>query len=218
MPLQNRVTPEGDIVATPARGAMFGNRGGCFHHPDQTLRRRHWASRQWICCVLVFKNRRRRPLMQPGRYTELFFLDEATAFAAGHRPCFECRRDAAVDFAGRWAGATALPDRPPAPLMDAVLHAERLDTAGGKRTQRMPLAALPAGVFVRWQGSPHLVGWDRLARWSFAGYGEPIERPRSGDVDLLTPPTIAAIISAGYRPKLHASAAGMLACDSKTGG
>jgi hypothetical protein len=101
MPLQNRVTPSGEIIATPHRGLMMGNRGGCFHRPDQTLKARRWANRQWIACLLEFKDRRRQ-LMQPNRYTELFFLDEATALAAGHRPCFECRRASAVRFAELW--------------------------------------------------------------------------------------------------------------------
>ena len=98
MPLQNRVTPEGEIIATPHRGLMMGNRGGCFHLPDRTLGARRWATRQWIACVLEFKGRHRAAMMQPNRYTELFFLDEATALAAGHRPCFECRRRDAERF------------------------------------------------------------------------------------------------------------------------
>ena len=101
MPLQNRVTPEGDIIATPARGTMMGNRGGAFHTPEQTLGPRRWRTKAWICCVLEFKGRH-RAVMQPNRYTELFFLDEATALAAGHRPCFECRRRDALRFAEAW--------------------------------------------------------------------------------------------------------------------
>src|SRR5262249_48070514 len=102
MPLQNRVTPEGDIIATPHRGLMMGNRGGVVHLPDPTPGTRRWASRQWIACVLQFKGRQRE-VMQPNGYTELFFLDEATALAAGHRPCFECRRGEAEHFAELWA-------------------------------------------------------------------------------------------------------------------
>jgi len=102
MPLQNRVTPEGEIIATPHRGLMLGNRGGAFHLPDRTLGHRRWATRQWIACVLEFKGRHRVAMMQPNRYTELFFLDEATALAAGHRPCFECRRRDAEHFAALW--------------------------------------------------------------------------------------------------------------------
>ena len=103
MPLQNRVRPDGEIIATPHRGLLLGNRGGAFHLPDRTLGTRRWASRQWIACVLEFKGRHRAAMMQPNRYTELFFLDEATALAAGHRPCFECRRRDAERFAALWA-------------------------------------------------------------------------------------------------------------------
>ena len=109
MPLQNRVTPEGEIIATPHRGLMMGNRGGCFHLPDRTLGSRRWATRQWIACVLEFKGRHRQAMMQPNRYTELFFLDEATALAAGHRPCFECRRRDAERFAALWAETRGWP-------------------------------------------------------------------------------------------------------------
>src|SRR6185437_4847604 len=116
MPLQNRVDPFGNLFAAPARGTLMGNRGGRFHTGDRTLTTRRWASRQWICCVLDFKNRQRDVW---GRfYTELFFLDEVTAFAAGHRPCFECRRKDAEDFAGRWQAAFKLRAPPRAPEMD----------------------------------------------------------------------------------------------------
>src|SRR3954462_1185126 len=125
MPLQNRVTPLGELVADPARGTLFGNRGGKFHRDNRTLGARRWASRQWICCVLDFKGRQRDVW---GRYyTELFFLDEPTAFAAGHRPCFECRREEATAFASAWAKAAHEKKRPSAPEMDIVLQDERLD-------------------------------------------------------------------------------------------
>ncbi|MET0192678.1 MAG: hypothetical protein ABW200_04810, partial [Hyphomicrobiaceae bacterium] len=120
MPLQNRVTPAGEIIATPHRGLMMGNRGGCFHRPDQTLKARRWATRQWIACLLDFKGRRRQ-LMQPNRYTELFFLDEATALAAGHRPCFECRRASATCFAELWSKVQRLPKPSRATDMDTIL-------------------------------------------------------------------------------------------------
>src|SRR4249919_3303351 len=141
MPLQNRVTPEGDIIATPHRGLMMGNRGGAFHLPDRTIGHRRWASRQWIACVLEFKGRHRAVMMQPNRYTELFFLDEATALAAGHRPCFECRRRDAETFAGFWQEAFKRPKRPRADEMDLVLHAERLN-GRGKRMNRYKLDEL----------------------------------------------------------------------------
>src|SRR5271154_4967101 len=125
MPLQNRVSPHGELFASPARGSLFGNRGGRFHTDARTLTARRWASRQWICCVLDFKNRRRNVW---GRYyTELFFLDEVTALAAGHRPCFECCRKDANEFAALWQTAKKLDAPPYAPEIDEVLHRERLD-------------------------------------------------------------------------------------------
>src|SRR5215510_5847359 len=135
MPLQNRVTPEGEIIATRHRGLMMGNRGGAFHLPDKTLAPRRWATRQWIACVLEFKGRHRE-VMQPNRYTELFFLDEATALAAGHRPCFECRRADAERFADLWAKIQNGDERARAPAMDEVLHAERVDRDRKKVTFR----------------------------------------------------------------------------------
>lgn len=207
MPLQNRVTPAGEIVATPERGTMMGNRGGCFHRPDRTLAATHWASRQWICCVLSFKGRRRQ-LMQPNRYTELFFLDEATALSAGHRPCFECRRADAVRFAELWAGALGEPERPSAPAMDLVLHRERLGSSRQKGTFEADIAALPAWTFLRLpsDSTPYLLAPEGLLPWSFAGYGALRARPASQCVQVLTPRTIVAVLSAGYRPMVHPSA------------
>src|SRR3954468_6941652 len=144
MALQNRVTPFGELIATPARGLFFGNRGGRFHREDRTLGKRRWASRQWICCVLEFKNRRRE-VWRRG-YTELFFLDEVTALAAGHRPCFECRRADAKAFAEKWARAKSIPV-PHAPDMDIVLQSERLD-GRAKRTHDMRIEDLPDGAML----------------------------------------------------------------------
>jgi hypothetical protein len=205
MTLQNRVSPEGDIVANPSRGDMLGNRGGCFHRDDQTLRPKHWASRQWICCVLSFKGRR-RSVFAPGLYTELFFLDEATALAAGHRPCFECRRSDANRFADLWAAVRGETRAPSAPAMDVALHAERLNADRTKRVQQCQLASVPDGAFIRWQGKPYLMYEGALLEWCFHGYAPPISVATDVKVDLLTPPTIAAIISAGYQPRLHQSA------------
>jgi hypothetical protein len=212
MPLQNRVTPTGEIIATPHRGLMLGNRGGCFHLPDQTLKARRWATRQWIACVLEFKGRRRQ-LMQPNRYTELFFLDEATALAAGHRPCFECRRADAQHFAALWSKAHRLPEAPRAGEMDDILHPERVEPRGAKRTHTAALAGLPDGAFVLHaaDGGParaYLVDAYRLLAWSPAGYEKAISRPAQAHIEVLTPPSIVAVLSAGYRPMLHLSAAG----------
>jgi len=210
MPLQNRVTPTGEIIATPHRGLMLGNRGGCFHLPDQTLKARRWATKQWIACVLEFKGRRRK-LMQPNRYTELFFLDEATALAAGHRPCFECRRADAQQFAALWSKAHRLSEAPRAGAMDDILHPERVEPRGAKRTYTAALAGLPDGAFVLHAacgGSKraYLVDAYRLLAWTPAGYEKAISRPAQAHIEVLTPPSIVAVLSAGYRPMLHPSA------------
>jgi len=206
-PLQNRVRPDGVIVATPERGLMMGNRGGCFHRDDQTLGRTPWASRQWICCVLSFKGRR-RALMQPNRYTELFFLDEATALAAGHRPCFECRRADATRFAALWAQANGLPAPPSAPEMDRALHQERLAPDRGKRHFEAGADSLPDGVFLQLAAEQtlYLLARKQLLPWSFAGYGPVRALPARQNVHVLTPRSIVAVLSSGYRPMLHPSA------------
>ncbi|MGL4287913.1 MAG: hypothetical protein ACRCVA_16320 [Phreatobacter sp.] len=202
MALANRVDPFGGIQAVPERGLMFGNRGGRFHRDDRTLRPRPWASRQWLCCVLSFKNRRRKVM---GRgYTELFFLDEPTAFAAGHRPCFECRRAAAVRFAGAWAVAKGLAAPPRAPAMDLVLHAERLN-GQVKQTRRTDVAALPDGAMIAIDGEPFAIKGTALLPWSFAGYGPPRAKPRI-EAALLTPPSIVAVLATDYDPLWHPSA------------
>jgi hypothetical protein len=203
MPLQNRVDPFGELFATPARGTLFGNRGGRFHADDQTLTRRRWASRQWICCLLEFKGRQRDVW---GRfYTELFFLDEVTALAAGHRPCFECRRKEAEDFAGRWQAAFKLRARPYAPAMDEVLHAERLD-GRAKRSHRRKLDGLPDGAMIASEGAAWAVRGASLLRWGPTGYGSRNRRPRGTMVGVLTPPATLAVLAAGYHPRWHASA------------
>ncbi len=206
MPLQNRVRPDGEIEAVRARGTMMGNRGGCFHREDKTLKPRRWSSRQWICCVLSFKARRRR-VFSPGLYTELFFLDEATALAAGHRPCFECRRADAVRFAATWAEAHALEASPRASDIDAVLHAERIASAPERPRDTALLGSLPDGVFVRDGGAPSLVCRGRLFRWTHVGYEHRTELDTSRIVDIITPPAIVAVLRAGYRPHVHSTAA-----------
>jgi hypothetical protein len=201
VPLQNRVDPFGELFATPARGSMYGNRGGRFHRDDQTLGRRRWSSRQWICCVLSFKSRR-HPVWRE-RYTALFFLDEVTALAAGHRPCFECRRADATAFAQKWAAAKG-GAVPRAPEMDVVLQAERLD-GRAKRTHEMRAEDLPDGAFVAHDGAAFALRGGHLLRWSENGYAERTARPR-GAVTVLTPPSIVAVLKAGYSPQWHESA------------
>ncbi len=201
MALQNRVDPFGELIATPARGTMFGNRGGRFHRDDQTLGKRRWASRQWICCVLAFKQRHHDVW---GRgYTDLFFLDEPTALAAGHRPCFECRRADATAFAAAWARAKRS-QVPRAPQMDLVLQPERLD-GRAKRQHRARFDDLPDAAFVALDGAAFAVRGAALLRWSPSGYGDARARPR-GAASVLTPPSIVAALAAGYAPRWHPSA------------
>ncbi|WP_420640992.1 hypothetical protein [Candidatus Leptofilum sp.] len=211
MPRQNRVMPTGEIIATSARGLFMGNRG-ILHNAEQEVVR-SYAHKMWIICQLNFKGRRRK-LMQPGRYTELFFLDEATALAAGHRPCFECRRSAAEQFRDAWlAGNTHLNfgNSVKSAEIDAVLHGERL--TGGyykrdkrKRTCTAVLNTLPNGTFILWQERPYLVWQDALLPWMPAGYQPAIPRPKADHVAVLTPPSTVAALAAGYTPRLHDTA------------
>src|SRR2546423_1619419 len=204
MALQNRVDPFGELIATRARGMLFGNRGGRFHRDDRTLGKRRWASRQWICCVLQFKNRR-RDVWGPG-YTDLFFLDEVTALAAGHRPCFECRRVDAKAFAEKWAIAKR-DEIPHAPEMDLVLQSERVN-GRTKRTHEVQIDDLPDGAMLALIDQPHsafAVRGGHLLRWSENGYVDKIARPH-GATNVLTPPSIMAVLAAGYAPRWHPSA------------
>jgi hypothetical protein len=202
MPLANRVDPFGEPRADPARGLFMGNRGGRFHRDDRSLGSRRWASRQWICCRLEFK-RRHRKVWRDG-YTELFFLDEPTALAAGHRPCFECRRKDAEAFAEHWQRAFRLRARPRAPDMDERLHGERLD-GRVKRLHRRKIEDLPDGAFVALEETAFAVRGDALLRWTPAGYDARRRRPRGSAVDALTPPAIVAVLMAGYQPQWHPS-------------
>jgi hypothetical protein len=193
-PLKNRVDPFGELVATPARGMLLGNRGGKFHRDDQSLGRRRWASKQWIACVCAFKDRK-RAVWATG-YTQLFFLDEITAFAAGHRPCFECRRAEAERFRACFGRGRRLS----APQMDAVLHEERLE-AGRKRTYEASFARLPDGVMVTMEGHAYAVRGDALLPWSFEGYQVPREKPAGQVAQVLTPRSMVGALEAGYRPR-----------------
>ena len=201
-PRQNRVTPRGELVAVDARGTFMGNRG-CLHDAAGRIRR-DWQLKRWIVCVLEFKDRHRQ-VMQPGCYTELFFLDEATAFAAGHRPCAECRRPEYLAFLDAWVAAGCdggLGDTLRAPAVDEVLHRERT----GAREQA-PLGTLPDGAFVALPGDPRpfLVLGDALLAWTPAGYTDRLARP-SATVEVLTPRSNVAVLRAGYRPVLHPTA------------
>jgi hypothetical protein len=207
MPLRNRVTPLGELVADPARGLVYGNRG-CLHDATGEIRRHH-NGRRWIACRLEFRGRLRRPLVQPGRYTGLFFLDEATALAAGHRACAECRREDYVRLGEIWSGLH--PGQNGADAIDAQLHSERL--APGSRERRLhdaPLDDLPDGAFVLEDGAPWLVLGSSLLRWTAAGYDERRPRPVHRQAQLITPPSLVSVLRAGWQPLVplfHSSAA-----------
>ncbi len=206
MPLQNRVTPTGEIVADPGRGLLMGNRG-CLHRQDRTLGVTRWRSKLWICCVLAWKDVRRDP-MPPGRWTALFFLDEVTALAAGHRPCAYCRRRDYLAFAEAWRSAEGAARRPWAYEMDARLHAERVTRTRRQVTRPARAGGLPDGAVVRFQDSVGLLAGGSFRRWSLRGYADPVEIRPGEPVELLTPPVTVAAIAAGYRPLVHPSATG----------
>jgi hypothetical protein len=206
MSLQNRVTPLSELVSDPARGLVYGNRG-CLH--DETGRiRRPYNGRRWIACRLEFKGWHRKPLLQPGRFTELFFLDEATAFAAGHRPCALCRREDYNRFAAIWRDLH--PGQAGADAIDAQLHEERVTpTARAQRHHDAPLDGLPDGAFVLLEGDPWLVLAPRLLRWTVAGYTRQRVRPAAVQARVITPPSLLAVLHAGWEPVvplLHPSA------------
>jgi hypothetical protein len=202
MPLQNRVTPTGDIVATPHRGLFTGNRG-IIHDPASKTLTRRWASPAWLTCVCEFRGRR-RAVMATRSWTELFFLDEATALAAGHRPCFYCRRDDAERFRSCWEEGNGV-SRVHARDIDAVLHHERLDR-GKKRLHPLvvPLRELPDGAMLQQGAESYLVVRGRPLKWSPAGYRAASDSIR-GPM-LLTPPSTLRALAAGYVPALHPSA------------
>jgi hypothetical protein len=207
MPLQNRVTPTGDIIATPHRGLFTGNRG-IIHDPVTKTLTRRWASKAWLTCVCEFRGRRRN-VMGGRSWTELFFLDEATAFAAGHRPCFFCRRDDANRFCAAWDagnGTTKVLARD----IDPVLHRERL-AAGKKRLHPLPMPweQLPDGAMVQGGTQSYLIAGGRALSWSPAGYRETLSEIK--DAMLLTPPSTSRALIAGYKPVLHPSAAEIIA-------
>jgi hypothetical protein len=204
MPLQNRVLPTGEIVADPGRGLMMGNRG-CLHGPGRELGAGRWRSPMWICCVLDWRGRRRDP-MPPGQWTALFFLDEATALAAGHRPCAHCRRGDYVGFTVAWQAAQGLGARPLAREMDPVLHAERVGRQRRQITRRAAAGGLPDGLMIRAGGRLGLYLGGSLRPWSWDGYGTPAPVSADAEVEVLTPPSITAAIAAGYRPLVHPTA------------
>src|SRR5688572_28115113 len=198
MPLQNRVTPLGQLIADPARGLVYGNRG-CLHDATGRIRRRY-NGRRWIACRLEFRGWKRGPLLRPGKFTELFFLDEATAFAAGHRPCALCRREDYNRFGEIWGSLH--PDQKGADAIDAQLHVER------RQHSRAPFDELPDRAFVLEDGEPWLVLGSELLRWTPSGYMERRDGP-DGTAVVITPPSLVAVLRAGWHgvvPLLHPSA------------
>ena len=198
MPLQNRVTPAGDLIVTEARGTLMGNRG-CLHDANRRIVRQY-QGRRWIICRLDFRGRH-HPQMAPGLWTSLFFLDEATALAAGHRPCAECQRARFNAYRRSWGAAAGTPP-PMADQMDARLHEDR---RGPRPTVRV--AELPAGAMVRLEGEAWLIAGGRLLRWTPSGYDRAVDPPSDLRAELLTPSMTIQVIRAGYEPGLHPSAA-----------
>jgi hypothetical protein len=208
MPRRNRVIPSGEIVVMPERGTMMGNRGVLHDVEGRILR--PWRLKQWLICVLQFRGRH-RTVMTPNRYTELFFLDEATALAAGHRPCAECRRRRFVAFRDAWAAGNHRnvgPKPIKAKVIDDQLHAERVGPDRSKRTYPANLDDLPDGVIVTVSGrdgDTYLVLGDELLTWSPWGYRQRQPKPRDMMVTVLTPRSTVRAIRSGYAPEIHSS-------------
>lgn len=207
MTYRNRVTPAGTIETSDARGLFTGNRGGKIHDPTTgaLVPRRRWTGKAWICCLLAFRGRRRQ-VMGPG-YTHLFFLDEVTALAAGHRPCYECRRSDAAAFAAAWAEYCGLGKPPSAGSIDAALHGQRRAVTGACPV--LPIDRMADGTMIMDTGSaPRVLAirGGRLLQWSHHGYTDAGPRPGSGAWQVLTPAGTAGALAAGYLPRWHPSA------------
>jgi hypothetical protein len=203
-PARNRVTPMGEIVALPLRGAWTGNRG--ILHRGREIVRFH-ASDLWITCALEFRGRRREQ-WQPHRYTFLYFHDEAVSFAAGHRPCAECRRASYESYRSAWAEGLGVP-QPSATEMNRQLHGERIVRGTHRRRlHEMPWAELPAGAFVWFDGAARLVLGRSLTEWTHAGYGATRRRPTAGAASVITPPSMVAALQAGYLAQIDESVHG----------
>lgn len=200
MPLQNRVDPFGQIIRTAERGTMMGNRGGALHNEQREIVRQY-KSRRWIACVLEFKGRK-RTVMAPNRYTELFFLDEAVALASGHRPCAECRRKQFQEFRAAWSRQSGRLQG--ADEMDRELHRARV-RKGAKVTYEAELDSLPNGSFVEMEGSAWLVWDDGLLLWTPGAYKARRPRLHGLNVTVLTPQPIVYCLAAGYVPEIHPS-------------
>jgi hypothetical protein len=211
MPLQNRVSPFSTIIATPERGAFTGNRG-VIHNSEKQIIKNH-AVKYWITCVLHYKGKRRE-LMMPNRWTELFFLDEATAFAAGHRPCGFCRNAAYKKFKQLWLQANnktySLKENTSIQMIDALIHEERLNKNNTQKTFTAPLYTLPDFVFIKLANKQEAFLWmhQQLYQWSFGGYKKSAAVDANQTVEVLTPASYVEVMRLGYEPQVHVSARG----------
>lgn len=207
--LQNRVDPWGRLHAVANRGTLMGNRG--ILHDDTNQIIRPWAHKGWVTCALTYKTNKRDKPFSVGHYSELFFLDEATAFAAGHRPCATCRRPRFDLFKEAWCRANSCSTAPRGIAVadiDKALHLERATPGGGKQTYQAATSDLPVGVMVEWQGAPYLRALHGWLPWSFSGYGRPVQINFEAFVDVLTPRSVVNAFRAGFVPEVHASASG----------
>ncbi|MBB6110646.1 hypothetical protein SAMN05421821_107169 [Mucilaginibacter lappiensis] len=200
--LQNRVDPRGNIVKTSARGAWLGNRGQL--HGDTKTILRPFKLKAWLTCVLKFKGRHRQ-VMAPNLYTELFFFDEATAFSAGHRPCFECRRDDANRFKTAWLKGNpeyGFDPKVHIEKIDEIIHQERIDKKGNKVTFEAAVHDLPDGVFIQIDNEPYLLANKMIWHWTPSGYEQMAPLPVSVKVIVLTPRSVVKAFRSGYRPQM----------------
>jgi hypothetical protein len=198
IPLQNRVDPWGALHSTPARGTLMGNRGQLHAGRDII---RPWKSKAWVTCVLSF-GQRKQTLFAPGHYTQLFFLDEATAFSAGHRPCGECQSKRYREFKKHWCAANHQPASIAAKNWDDLLHAERVGAERTKTTHRSNVRELPVGTMFAHAGHAYIVLDDAVRPWSFTGYGAPEFLVGAAEVDVLTPRSVVAAFKGGFRPAI----------------
>jgi hypothetical protein len=206
MPLQNRVNPYGEMAAVTSRGAWMGNRG-YLHTPSRAITNVRWTSRAWIICELSYRGKQ-RTIMAPDSYTELFFLDEATALAAGHRPCGKCRKVALKEFMSKWH-ASKVPAKGALATFDDALHFQRAPVVGKADLPLVDFGAVPDGCIIALArgGDPHLVLRRKVLRWSFDGYDNAQDVPEKAQVILITPRVTKDIIARGYQPQIHPSAA-----------
>jgi hypothetical protein len=204
--LQNRVDPFGVIHAVTERGTMMGNRGGRIHDPATKTLNRRYASKRWIACVCAFRGRKRH--VMGNSYTELFFLDEVTAFAAGHRPCAECRRADFNRFMDCWREAFNIPGKLKVDAVDEVLHRERcVWGAGWEQVDLKTVTDCPEGGCVSTNDSAYALRGGMALPWNFSGYDDPVSLSSlQGPLQLLTPPSIVKVFQNGYKPLWHSSA------------